>query len=137
MGLSWIFVYLAFDESAKIHEQIGDYTENFVNASGYLYYPWVISYGILLLILGAIYVRFFWRMERRTLWRFALAAVIFLGGAVGMELLGAKEASLHSANTLRYCVYYTIEESMEMFGVIYLIHLLLDLLKESVASIGR
>ena len=60
MGLSWIFVYLAFDESAKIHEQIGDYTENFVNASGYLYYPWVISYGILLLILGAIYVRFFW-----------------------------------------------------------------------------
>jgi cytochrome bd-type quinol oxidase subunit 2 len=135
LGLSGIFTFLAFDESAKIHEQIGDYTENFVDASGYLYYPWVLSYSLLLLILAALYMRFFWRMERRDFWRFVLSAFIFLSGAIGMELLGAKEASLHGSDTLRYCVYYTIEESLEMFGVIYLIHILLDLLKDSVLSL--
>ena len=129
LGLSWIFVFLAFDESAKIHENIGDYTENFVEASGFLYYPWVISYGILVAILGAIYLPFFRRMERKVFYSFMFAAAIFLTGAIGLEMLGAAEASAHGDDTMLYCFYYTIEESMEMFGVIYLISILLKLLK--------
>ena len=129
MGLSWVFVFLAFDESAKIHENIGDYTENFVDASGFLYYPWVISYGVLVVILGAIYLPFFWRMERKVFFSFMLAAAIFLSGAIGFELLGAAEASAHSDETLLYSIYYTIEETLEMFGVIYLIYILLKLLE--------
>jgi len=130
LGLSFIFIFLGFDEGAKIHETLGDYTENFVEASGYLYYPWVLSYGVLVLILGGFYFRFFLRMKRKVFYSFLLAAFIFLSGAVGFELLGAKEASAHGSDTLLYCVYYTIEESLEMFGVIYLIHILLQLLKD-------
>ena len=131
MGLSWIFLFLAFDESAKIHENIGDYTENFVDASGFLYYPWVISYGIFVMILAAIFLPFFWRVERKVFFSFMLSAVIFLSGAVGFELLGAAEASAHGDDTILYCIYYTIEESLEMFGVIYLIHILLKLLEDT------
>jgi hypothetical protein len=128
LGLSFIFIFLAFDESAKIHETLGDLSENFIDASGYLYYPWVISYMFLLLILGFFYIRFFWKMEKKLFWSFVGAAVLFLSGAIGLELLGANEASLHGADTLKYCIYYTVEESLEMFGVIYLIHILLNLL---------
>lgn len=130
VGLSLIFVFLAFDESAKIHETLGDYTEKFVETSGYLHYPWVISYSILVLILGFFYMRFFWNMKKKVFHSFMLAAFIFLSGAIGFELLGAKEASLHGTDTLLYCTYYTIEESLEMFGVIYLIWILLNLLSQ-------
>ncbi len=128
LGLSFIFTFLAFDESAKIHEQIGDMTEKFVDASGYLHYPWVLSYSILVMVLGLFYFRFFWRMPSKTFWSFMGSAAMFLGGAIGFELLGAKESSLHGTDTLLYSVFYTIEESLEMFGVIFLIWILLKLL---------
>ena len=129
LGLSLVFTFLAFDESAKIHEQLGDFTERFVDASGYLHYPWVISYGILVLILAAFYVRFFLKMEKKVFWSFMGSAVMYIGGAVGFELLGANESSLHGTETILYSVLYTIEESLEMFGVIYLIYILLGLLE--------
>ena len=129
-GLSFIFIFLGFDESAKIHETLGDWTEQFVDTSGYLHYPWVISYSILVLLLGIVYFHFFYNMEKKVFYSFILAAFIFLSGAVGFELLGAKEASLHGSDSLLYCIYYTIEESLEMFGVIYLIWILLGLVSE-------
>lgn len=131
LGLSFVFSFLAFDESSKIHEQLGDFTERFVEASGYLHYPWVISYSILLVILGIFYARFFWKMESKVFWSFMGAAVIFISGAIGFELLGANESSIHSTDTILYSIYYTIEETLEMFGVIYLIHILLGLLNSA------
>jgi len=128
LGLSFVFTFLAFDESAKIHEKIGDFTENFVDDTGFFHYPWVISYVIFVLILGVFYFRFFWRMESKVFWSFILAAVIYLGGAIGFDMLGGYESSLHSTDTITYSVLYTIEESLEMFGVIYLISILLKLL---------
>jgi len=128
IGLSIVFVFLAFDESATLHERLGDWTEQYVNTNGYLHYPWVISYSLLVLILGFFYLKFFLTMERKNFWSFMKAAMIFLIGAIGFELLGAKEASMHGSDTMLYCYYYTIEESLEMFGVIYLIDVLLKLL---------
>jgi hypothetical protein len=131
LGLSIVFTFLAFDESAKIHENLGDFTENFVDATGYLFYPWVISYSIFVLILGLFYIRFFWRMESKVFWSFMISAAIFLSGAIGFELLGANESSIHGTDTILYSIYYTIEETLEMFGVIYLIKILLNLLEGS------
>jgi len=137
LGLTFIFIFLGFDESAKIHENLGDLSEHFVEATGYLHYPWVISYSLLVLILGFVYIRFFWTMKRKVFFSFMGAAFIFLSGAVGFELLGAKEASLHGSDTILYCTLYTIEESLEMFGVIYLISILLNLLKNVTIEINR
>lgn len=129
-GLSLVFIFLAFDESAKIHEKLGDFTENFVDATGYLHYPWVLAYGILVLVLGILYMKFFWKMPKKIFWSFMLSAFIFLLGAVGFELLGANESSQHGTETILYSVLYTIEESLEMFGVIFLIWILLGLLEK-------
>ena len=135
LGLSIVFTFLGLDEGATIHETLGDMTEKYVDANGYLHYPWVISYTILVTILGFLYFRFFFNMERKLFWSFMKAAAIFLTGAIGFELLGAKEASLHSSDTMLYCYYYTIEESLEMFGVIYLISILLKLLEKETLAI--
>jgi len=130
MGLSFMFAFLAIDENAKIHEAVGDLTEKFVHVSGYLNYPWVIPYGVLVITLGFFYARFFWRMDRTIFMRFIAAAALYVGGAIGFELLGANEATLHGADTVLYSIYSTIEESLEIFGVIFLISTLLYLLDD-------
>jgi hypothetical protein len=137
LGLSGVFIFLSFDESAKIHEQIGDFTEKFISPVGYLHYPWVISYGIFVLILGLLYFKFFWGMERKIFWSFMFSAFIYLLGAVGFEMVGAAESSVHGTATVLYSVLYTIEESLEMFGVIYLIWILLSLLEKVTIKIER
>ena len=129
LGLCIIFLFLAFDESAKIHESIGDFTENFVNASGYLFYPWVLSYSLFVMVFALIYAKFFLKMPKKIFLSFMLSAIIFLTGAIIFDMLGGYEADLNNENTLIYCIYYTIEESLEMFGLIYLISILLGLLK--------
>ena len=137
LGLSFVFTFLSFDESAKIHEQIGDLTEEFVDTTGYLHYPWVISYGILVVILAMLYFRFFWKMESKIFWSFMGSAVMYLSGAIGFDMLGGMEAELHGTATVTYSVLYTIEESLEMFGVIYLIHILLGLLDQTNVKIAK
>ena len=127
-GLAGVFAFLSFDESATIHENLGDLTEQFVDASGILYYPWVISYSLLVLMLVVFYFRFFYNMPKKLFYRFVLAAAIFLSGAIGFELLGAQEADLYGTDSPLYTIYYTIEESLEMFGLIYLMGILLDML---------
>ena len=136
LGLSFVFAFLAFDESSKIHEAIGDLTNIFVHTTnGYLSYPWVISYSILTILLGFFYIRFFWRMERKIFFSFIGAAMLYLSGAIGFELLGANEASLHGPDTILYTVYSTVEESLEIFGVIFLIKILLNLLNDATVEL--
>jgi len=130
IGLSIIFLFLSFDESAKIHEQIGDYTEHFVDATNYLYYPWFISYSIGIFIIFLFYFKFFFKMGKKTFLSFILSAMIFITGAIGFDILGANEAFVNSEETILYCLYYTIEESLEMFGLIYFISILSNLITE-------
>ena len=129
-GLSFVFIFLSIDESAKIHEQLGDVTEQFITATGYLHYPWVISYILFIIILASVYLKFFLKMHKKIFYAFMLSAIIFLSGAIGFELLGAYESSLHGTTSVKYSILYTIEESLEMFGLIYLISILLSLLEQ-------
>ena len=128
LGLAFVFTFLACDEAIMIHEAVSDVTEIFVHGGGYLYYPWVLPYTILLAILGFFYIRFFLRMERALFLRFMIAAVLYISGAVGFEMLGSKESRLHSMDTVLYTIYSTVEESLEIFGVLFLIGILLKIL---------
>ncbi len=47
-------------------------------------------------------------------------------GVIGVEMLGAREADLHGTDTVLYCVLYTIEELLEMLGIVVFIHALLS-----------
>lgn len=133
LGLALIFVFLGFDEGTRLHEEIGDLFEHVVEAEGWLYFPWVIPYTTLFVIASAIYFRFYLTLDRWLQIRLFLCAVIFLGGAVGVELFSAREADEHGTSTLVYSILYTIEESMEMAGLILLINtLLLKLNRDSV-----
>ncbi len=118
VGLSVIFLLLGIDEGVGLHEEIGDLTENFVEVSGYLYFAWVIPYGIAFLVFCIAYLRFLIILPRKTAIQFVIAGVLYVTGALGIEVISAQEADAHGTKTVLYSTLYTIEELCEMFGVI-------------------
>ncbi|MCI5125336.1 MAG: peptidase M48 Ste24p [Candidatus Electrothrix sp. AR5] len=136
LGLAGVFFFLSLDETFVLHERLGDYTEKYIKstgileASGLLYFPWIIPYSILMTILGLLYFRFIFRLPRKTTILLILSAILFLTGAAGFDMLGGREAELHGYYTITYTVLYTIEEFLEMIGVVLLIYTLLDYIEQ-------
>ena len=126
-GLGLIFLFLAFDEGTKIHEKTSIVIEQWITPQGYLYWLWVIPYGFAVLVLAAVYLRFLVRLSRTTRYYFILAALLFLGGAIGVDMLQGREAYLNigGEKTILYCVLYSLEEFLEMIGVAVFIYALL------------
>ena len=124
--LGWVFLFLSIDEGAAVHEEIGDLTELFVDASGFLYFPWVIPYVTMVVVLTAFYFRFLLHLPKPTLIRFIIAAGLFLTGAVGIEIFSAREADINGTETILYSALYTMEEICEMVAMVIFLHALLE-----------
>ena len=136
LGLSFIFLFLAMDEGTAIHEMIGSYLEDYMEATGSFYFLWVLPYGIATLVLGLAFLRFVWNLPPDTRRRFVIAGTVFLGGALGVEIFGAREAEAYGVETITYCVLYTIEEVMEMVGIIIFMYALLSYLADEVDDLA-
>lgn len=142
LGLAAIFFFLSLDEVFVLHERLGNYTGEYIKstgileASGLLYFPWIIPYSILMIILGLLYFRFLLCLPRKTGVLLVLSAIIFLTGAAGFDMLGGREAELHGYYSITYTVLYTIEEFLEMIGVILLIYTLLDYIEQQYGQLN-
>ncbi|WP_339134696.1 MAG: hypothetical protein WGN25_16055 [Candidatus Electrothrix sp. GW3-4] len=136
LGLAGVFFFLALDEAFVLHEGLGDLTEEYMQrtgilqVSGLLYFPWIIPYSILTTLLGLFYFRFILRLPRKTAVLLILSAIIFLTGAAGFDMLGGREAELHGYYSVTYTVLYTIEEFLEMNGIVLLIYTLLAYIEQ-------
>ena len=124
-GLALVMAFLAVDEGAVIHENLSDLLEEYMVAEGFLYFLWIIPYGIASLVLAGIYLRFVWALPAATRTLFIAGGSIFLTGAIGIEMFGARAADLHGTDSISYCVLYTFEEFFEMTGIVVFIHGLL------------
>lgn len=125
LGLSVIFAYLSIDEAAALHEKAIIPVRELLDTSGVLYFAWIIPAGVLLVVLAVLYLRFYLELPGRSRRLFGLAALLFVGGAVGMEMLGGMHYEQYGDQTVVYSTLTTIEEAMEMAGIIVLIHGLL------------
>ena len=125
MGLALIFVFMGFDEGSRLHEEIGDLVETFIEAKGLLYFPWVIPYSVAFLITTIIYLRFYLTLDNTMKIRLFLCAFIFLSGAMGLEIISAQVAEDTGTSSLSYSILYTIEETLEIAGLILLVDTLL------------
>ena len=82
LGLAIAFFYLAFDEWFGFHERLIRPLRTILDTSGPLRNPWVIPYGLALILLGILYLRFLLALPPRTRRWMILAALIYLGGGV-------------------------------------------------------
>ena len=120
--LGYIFVFLAADEFISIHEALTGMTRRLTgDGGGYLNYAWVIPYVLLFGIIFIFLVRFFFKLPTFLKFQFTVAGVVFLTGAVIMEVFGGRYAFLHGTTGLTYALFVTGEELLEMLGIIFFI----------------
>lgn len=133
--LSVIFIYLAMDESAQIHELLIQPLRNAFHLGGVFYWSWVIAGLAGVSLLGAIYIRFVIDLPSQLRGKLLLAAALYLTGALVFEMVGGNYASLHGVANLPYQFLTTAEELLEILGLIVLIDALLKYLQSSQTSL--
>lgn len=123
--MSYLFLFLSLDEAAKIHEATIKPLRTLFNTSGFFYYAWVIIAIPVLLVLTIVYARFISSLPGKTRNQFIIAAVLFLSGAVGFEMLGGFMFDVEISGMYISSVLVTFEELLENLGVVVFISALL------------
>lgn len=131
--LGMVFLFLAIDENISLHEKIIGPIRSQFNLAGVLYYAWIVPYFLAVSLLGLYYIPFLLKLPLKVLYHFILAFLLFMGGAVGMEMLGGRHNSLYGQDAT-LVLYYSIEEFLEMLGVAVFIKGLLLYILDSKAS---
>ena len=126
-SLAVIFLFLSVDEFAMLHERLVLPFRTMFNATGVLYFAWVIPYAVLVALVGILYLRFLLRLPHRTRMLFVLAGIIYVSGALVLEMADGYFVSKKIDN-IGFAIVNTIEEYLEMFGIIVFIYALQDYL---------
>ena len=132
------FVYMAVDEFTELHENFGLSVRPFIGDQlhGFLYYSWVVPAFALIIFLSIFYSSFLFKLPKATRTNFIIAASIYLTGLIGIEMLGGHYHELHGRENLTYSIISTLEESLEMLGLILFIRALLDYLSMHFSEIS-
>jgi hypothetical protein len=132
--LAAIFVFLAMDEVIQVHEIFGQLSVAVGDPTGYIL--WTVPYGLFAIAVLAAYVPWLRHLPRRTMRMVLAAGVIYVGGAIGLEAVGAALEHVPIALQLEVMV----EEFCEMLGVavfaLALVEYLVDYAGEIVIGFG-
>lgn len=135
-GLCYVFVYLGFDELMSLHEY-------FAKFSPYIWKnrpwtsevnDWVLVYPFLLIPFAAFFFRFFWKLPTPTRVRFAIAGIMFVGSAAGMEVVAAYLHDMEELPNGADRLSTIIEEGLEMTAIVLFIRALLLYIREYVTD---
>ncbi len=126
--LGCIFVFLSLDECVQIHEEVANIMRPRLGAdvSGFLYWAWVVPYGIFVLTVIIFFLRFVLALPTKTRNLFFLSGFMYIGGALGLELLEGYFFKLYGLNHIYNRILYFVEELLEMGGITLFIYALLD-----------
>lgn len=135
--LAIIFAFLSLDEIAMLHERSGEVLKILVpiEFDGFLYFQWVLIGIPVTLIIALIYLKFILHLPAKTRNLIIFAGALFVGGALGLEILAGHRESLNTSGEFFYKLITTIEESWEKLGVMVFIYALLDYMQKYVNHI--
>ena len=125
-ALSFLFVLLAIDEQGNLHEQSTEYIRSALNVTGGpLWYTWVVPALAFIAAIAIAFLRFVRHLPRFTRHRMLLASLLFLAGAIGLEMLGGWYSSMHGERNPVWVALATLEETLEMVGLTVFVYALL------------
>jgi hypothetical protein len=127
--LALLLLFMAVDEAVGLHEMSNRAGWSIAGHQGIFHYGWVI-FGIALTgVVTLAFLKFFLSLPPLTQVQFFRAAAVFMGGALGMEILGGYYAGSHGGEqSFQFSMFVTVEEGLEMVGVVVFINALLTYL---------
>ena len=134
-ALGVLFVGLSIDEMVGFHEMLILPLRNRFGTGGLLWFAWVIPGAAFVLTVGLIFGRFVFQQNRRVRNGIILSGFIYVGGAIGCEMPGGLLMERYGETSVAYTAMATIEECLEMIGLIVFSHTLLTLLTARVGEI--
>ncbi|HSD91172.1 MAG TPA: hypothetical protein VLB44_26800 [Kofleriaceae bacterium] len=111
-GMCAVAGWMSLDEAAELHEHLS----GMFDTGGVLYFDWVIPAAVIVLAIGIAYLPFIRDLAADTRKRLVIAATIYIGGALIMELPLGWVTEHDDMETLRYALLDWAEETMEMIG---------------------
>ena len=96
-GLVAIFIVLSAEETVGFHELLNRVLTEIFQPQGLLYFPWVLPALALVVLFGLAYIPFLLALPARTGWLFVVAAAIYLGGALGIEVVSGLYMEVRTA----------------------------------------
>lgn len=116
--LAVVFLILAVDEFASLHERLTVPLRSSLDTGGVFYFAWIIPYLVVVLVLGVYYLPWLLRLNRQVKAWMIASAILYLSGAVGMEAVGGLYLEQNEdQRDLFWSVLVTIEELLEMLGL--------------------
>ena len=123
--LAVVFAGLSLDEVAQAHELLIAPLRGKLGGGGWLYYGWVVPGALFALVVAAAFARFLVRLPSSTRSLFLVAGLLFLAGALGVEVISAKLDFEYGPADPAYVAAVTIEETLEMSAIVVFLHALL------------
>lgn len=130
--LALIFAYLSVDETAVLHEILNVPFRRRLGTHGFLHFAWVIPASVCVCAFAVAYAKFLLHLPRKTARWFIFAGALYVGGALGVELIGGACADWYGFYSMRYLVAMTAEELLEMLGIVAFIYALLEYMRSHV-----
>ncbi len=129
----WFFLALGFlamsmDEFIQLHEKTMDaISDRFGIVPGsILTNSWVILAFVFLPLLGLAYLRFLLAMNRRSAALIVAAGIVYVSGAVGVEMVSGMMKGTYGFGSLPFVVSTTFEETLELVGLAIFVYALTD-----------
>jgi membrane-associated phospholipid phosphatase len=126
LGLALLVLGLSADEQAMFHDAPSSVPlREVLGTGGLLYFAWIIPALLTVLVVGAIYLRFVRALPAQARNLMLLAVALYITGAVGLEMAAGWYTQGHGKDNLTYHALSSVEETLEMLGIITLLYALL------------
>jgi hypothetical protein len=119
LAMGVVLLYLCIDEAVGLHELLAEPLRQTLHIQdGPLFFAWIIPAAFVVFLVSLFFLRFFLSLPVKTRLLLGAAAVTYVGGALGMEIVsGLYWSSQDFAFDETYRLLTAIEEGLENTGV--------------------
>lgn len=136
--LSFWFLLMSIDEAWSLHEELTEPIRRLLGreSAGIFYFAWIIPGIVLVSVFALFFLRFLLRLPQKTRRAFLGAATLYITGTIGIEAISGSYAEVYGYETFAYNFMATVEESLEMAGIIWFIYALLKYLADYYSEVA-
>jgi hypothetical protein len=135
-ALACIFAFLSLDEAAALHEVMNRFFKTRLHVDGVFHYAWVVGGLAFVVLFVAFMSKFLLHLEPRFRKLLIASGALYVGGALGIEMVGAKVAANIGTLNVPYHLFATAEELCEFLGIALLIYTVLEYLANLVGEVS-